>query len=135
MVTASHNPPARPGLRARRPRRSSRSHPVDRTGFDNDIPRMRWVADAPEAEERQTITVEVGGKRLQVSLPGGLSLGRRRGRCGSGEEKAPRRSGAARAAPGPPVTRSPPHAGHDRQDRRRGGQTVAEGDLVVVLGQ
>ncbi|HRV56732.1 hypothetical protein [Phycicoccus sp.] len=31
MVTASHNPPARPGLRARRPRREVHGpHPVDR---------------------------------------------------------------------------------------------------------
>jgi hypothetical protein len=35
-----------------------------------------------------------------------------------------------------PRLRRLPHrtdAGHDRQDRGRGGQTVAEGDLVVVL--
>jgi acetyl-CoA/propionyl-CoA carboxylase biotin carboxyl carrier protein len=42
-------------------------------------------ADAAEAEERQNIVVEVGGKRVEVSLPGGLSLGG--GGGGRGEEE------------------------------------------------
>ncbi len=46
------------------------------TEFDNTIAAYSGsTPDAPEAEERHRITVEVGGKRLEVVLPGGLSLG------------------------------------------------------------
>ncbi|CCH78717.1 Putative carboxylase (CARBOXYLASE:PYRUVATE/ACETYL-COA/PROPIONYL-COA CARBOXYLASE) [Nostocoides japonicum T1-X7] len=57
------------------------------TEFDNTIePYAGPVADAPEAQERQRVTVEVGGKRLEVVLPGGLALG-----GGSSAAPAPRR--------------------------------------------
>ena len=47
------------------------------TEFDNQIaPYGGEVGEAAEDDgERQKITVEVGGKRLEVVLPGGLSLG------------------------------------------------------------
>ena len=46
------------------------------TEFDNTIAAYSGsTPDAPDAEERHRITVEVGGKRLEVVLPGGLSLG------------------------------------------------------------
>ncbi|MEI2651105.1 MAG: hypothetical protein V9G12_02825 [Microthrixaceae bacterium] len=70
------------------------------TEFDNDIPAYAGgSADAPEAEERQTITVEVGGRRLAGLPARGPVLGRRRrGRCGSGEEEGspPQRCGQGR---------------------------------------
>src|SRR6187401_495628 len=67
------------------------------TEFDNTIPAYAGgSADAAEADERQTVVVEVGGKRLEVSLPGGLSLGGGSG-AGAARKKAPRRSGAAKA--------------------------------------
>ena len=76
------------------------------TEFDNTIePYAGGSADAAEAEERQTVVVEVGGKRLEVSLPGGLSLGGGGG-GGRGEEEGAQalRRRQVRAAP-PPATR------------------------------
>ncbi|WP_395653205.1 acetyl/propionyl/methylcrotonyl-CoA carboxylase subunit alpha [Phycicoccus elongatus] len=106
------------------------------TEFDNDIPAYAGgSADAPEAEERQTITVEVGGKRLQVSLPGGLSLGGG-GAAGAGaaKKKAPRRSGAAKGGAGASGdSLTAPMQGTIVKIAVEEGQTVAEGDLVVVL--
>ena len=106
------------------------------TEFDNDIPAYAGgSADAPEAEERQTITVEVGGKRLQVSLPGGLSLGGG-GAAGAGaaKKKAPRRSGAAKGGAGASGdSLTAPMQGTIVKIAVEEGQTVAEGELVVVL--
>ena len=106
------------------------------TEFDNDIPAYAGgSADAAEAEERQTVVVEVGGKRLEVSLPGGLSLGGGGGSAGGGaKKKAPRRSGAAKAgsaASGDSLTA--PMQGTIVKIAVEEGATVAEGDLVVVL--
>ena len=104
------------------------------TEFDNDIPAYAGgSADAPEAEERQTITVEVGGKRLQVSLPGGLSLGGG-GAAGAAKKKAPRRSGAAKGGAGASGdSLTAPMQGTIVKIAVEEGQTVAEGELVVVL--
>ena len=100
------------------------------TEFDNDIPAYGGgSADAPEAEERQTITVEVGGKRLQVSLPAGLSLGGG-GAAGAGaaKKKAPRRSGAAKGGAGASGdSLTAPMQGTIVKIAVEEGQTVAEG--------
>jgi len=104
------------------------------TEFDNTIPAYAGgSADAAEADERQTVVVEVGGKRLEVSLPGGLSLGGGSG-AGAARKKAPRRSGAAKAgaaASGDSLTA--PMQGTIVKIAVEEGATVAEGDLVVVL--
>jgi len=104
------------------------------TEFDNQIPPFTGAADGDdEAEPRETIVVEVGGKRLEVSLPGGLSLGGGSG-GGGAKKKAPRRSGAAKAgsaASGDSLTA--PMQGTIVKIAVEEGATVAEGDLVVVL--
>ena len=79
------------------------------------------------------MVVEVGGKRLEVSLPGGL-VARRRLRRRRATKKAPRRSGAAKAgaaASGDSLTA--PMQGTIVKIAVEEGATVAEGDLVVVL--
>ena len=49
------------------------------TEFDNDIPPFTGGAEAAdEAGPRETVVVEVGGKRLEVVLPAGLGRRRRR---------------------------------------------------------
>ncbi|HPB72542.1 MAG TPA: biotin carboxylase N-terminal domain-containing protein [Phycicoccus sp.] len=105
------------------------------TEFVNDIaPYAAGSADAPEAEERQRIVVEVGGRRLEVSLPGGLSLGGGGGVGGGAKKKAPRRSGGAKsgaAASGDSLTA--PMQGTIVKIAVEEGQEVAAGDLVVVL--
>ena len=104
------------------------------TEFDNQIePYAGPTADADtEPQERQNLVVEVGGKRVEVSLPGGLSLG---GGGGAGaRKKAPKRSrsgGGAAAASGDAVTA--PMQGTIVKIAVEEGQQVAEGDLVVVL--
>jgi acetyl-CoA/propionyl-CoA/long-chain acyl-CoA carboxylase, biotin carboxylase, biotin carboxyl carrier protein len=103
------------------------------TEFDNTIePYAGPVGGAPEEDgERQTVVVEVGGKRLEVVLPGGLALG---GGGTAAKKKAPRRSGGARAgtaASGDALTA--PMQGTIVKIAVEEGQEVAEGDLVVVL--
>ncbi|PKW27278.1 acetyl/propionyl/methylcrotonyl-CoA carboxylase subunit alpha [Phycicoccus duodecadis] len=108
------------------------------TEFDNDIaPYAGPSADAPEAEERRSVVVEVGGKRLEVSLPGGLSLGvggGSGGAVGASRKKAPRRTGRSAggaAASGDSLTA--PMQGTIVKVSVEEGATVAAGDQVVVL--
>ncbi|HIZ99005.1 MAG TPA: ATP-grasp domain-containing protein, partial [Candidatus Janibacter merdipullorum] len=103
------------------------------TEFDNQIaPYGGEIGEAAEDEgERQKITVEVGGKRLEVVLPGGLSLG---GGGGAAKKKAPKRSGrsgGAAAASGDSL--AAPMQGTIVKVAVEEGQEVAEGDTVVVL--
>ena len=103
------------------------------TDMVNDIEAYSGpTADAGEAEERQSVVVEVGGKRLEVSLPGGLSLGG--GGNGGAKKKAPKRAGGGKsgaAASGDSLTA--PMQGTIVKIAVEEGQAVAEGDLVVVL--
>src|SRR5206468_856745 len=83
---------------------------------------------ATEPEERERVTVEVGGRRLEVVLPGGLGARKSSGR------KAPahhRGSGAASAVTGDTLTA--PMQGTIVKVAVEEGQHVEAGDLVVVL--
>jgi len=102
------------------------------TEFVNEIPPYAGVvADAPEAAgERQSVVVEVGGKRLEVVLPGGLSFGG----GGAAKKKAPKRSGGGKsrtAASGDSLTA--PMQGTIVKIAVEEGQSVEIGELVVVL--
>jgi acetyl-CoA/propionyl-CoA carboxylase, biotin carboxylase, biotin carboxyl carrier protein len=102
------------------------------TEFDNTIPAYDGpIASAPEADgERQSVVVEVGGKRLEVVLPGGLSLGG----GGATRKKAPKRSGGARSgAAVSGSTLTAPMQGTIVKIAVEEGQVVQAGDLVVVL--
>ena len=102
------------------------------TDFDNRIePYAGDVAEGDEPAERQTVTVEVGGRRLEVVLPaglGGLAAG-----GASGGAKKPRRSSkkAGAAASGDAVTS--PMQGTIVKVVVEEGQQVVEGDVVVVM--
>src|SRR5690606_18349351 len=62
------------------------------TEFDHRIPPYDGpVAEAPEPAPRERITVEVGGKRLEVVLPAGLGNSGRR--SGPADRRPPRRGG------------------------------------------
>ena len=103
------------------------------TEWENTIePYAGPVAELPEEDsERQTVVVEVGGKRLEVVLPGGLSLG---GGGAAAKKKAPKRSSGSKggsAASGDSLTA--PMQGTIVKIAVEDGQEVAEGDLVVVL--
>ena len=106
------------------------------TEFDNTIEAYAGgSADAPEADERQKVVVEVGGKRIEVTLPGGLSLGGGTGGGGGAAKKrAPKRGGSGKAgaaASGDSLTA--PMQGTIVKVAVEEGQTVAAGELVVVL--
>ncbi|WP_370093155.1 biotin carboxylase N-terminal domain-containing protein [Streptacidiphilus sp. MAP12-20] len=106
------------------------------TEFVNTIP--PFVApgvDGEEAEGRETVVVEVGGKRIEVSLPAGLGASAGApARTASGGGKAKRRAVSGKggsAASGD--TLASPMQGTIVKVAVEEGQTVAEGDLVVVL--
>ncbi|QZY29967.1 acetyl/propionyl/methylcrotonyl-CoA carboxylase subunit alpha [Nocardioides coralli] len=102
------------------------------TDFDNQIPPYAGdAAEGPEAEDRQRVTVEVGGRRIDVVIPGGLG-GLAAG--GGGGAKKPKRAAgkkAGAAASGDSVTS--PMQGTIVKVVVEEGQDVAEGDTVVVL--
>ncbi len=107
------------------------------TEFVNNLP--AWTPDGGagtdvDAEERQRVVVEVGGKRLEVVLPASLgSVGT--GSAGSGpkagKSKKRPRSGGTAAATGNALTS--PMQGTIVKVAVADGDVVAEGDLVVVL--
>ena len=102
------------------------------TEFDNQIPAYSGAATVAEPEERQTLTVEVGGKRLEVVLPAGIALGHGGG-ASAGPKKAPKRSAkkGGSAASGDSV--AAPMQGTIVKVAVEEGQVVEAGDLVVVL--
>jgi acetyl-CoA/propionyl-CoA carboxylase biotin carboxyl carrier protein len=104
------------------------------TEFENVIPPHPVPAapDAGEPEERQSLTVEVGGKRLEVVLPAGIALGPGGG-SGPGPKKAPKRSAkkGGSAASGDSV--AAPMQGTIVKVAVEEGQVVAAGELVIVL--
>ncbi len=102
------------------------------TDFDNQIrPYSGESGEAPEAAERQRVTVEVGGKRVEVVLPAGLGA---LGSAPSAAQKKPRRAAgkkAGAAASGDAVTS--PMQGTVVKVAVAEGDQVAEGDVIVVI--
>jgi len=101
------------------------------TDFDNQItPYGGAVGEAEEAGERQKVTVEVGGRRLEVVLPAGLGgIGSAPAAAKKPKRAAGKKAGAA--ASGDSVTS--PMQGTIVKVAVEEGATVAEGDVVVVL--
>ena len=102
------------------------------TEWDNQIqPYAGPLGEVPEETgERQSVVVEVGGKRLEVVLPGGLALGGGT----AAKKKAPRRSGGSKsgaAVSGDSLTA--PMQGTIVKIAVEEGQQVEAGELVVVL--
>ncbi|MDV6300976.1 acetyl/propionyl/methylcrotonyl-CoA carboxylase subunit alpha [Rhodococcus cerastii] len=108
------------------------------TEWDNQVPPFTagQPIDDEEVLPRQSVVVEVGGRRVEVSLPGELSLG---GGSGGGPAGAVRRKPKARtrggagagAASGDAVTA--PMQGTVVKVAVDEGQTVDAGDLIAVL--
>jgi len=101
------------------------------TEFDNQItPYDGDSADADDAGERQRVTVEVGGRRLEVVIPAGLGgLGAAAGPARKPKRSAGKKAGAA--ASGDAVTS--PMQGTIVKIAVADGDSVAEGDVIVVL--
>ncbi|GAA1222327.1 acetyl/propionyl/methylcrotonyl-CoA carboxylase subunit alpha [Pseudonocardia alaniniphila] len=102
------------------------------TEWDNTVAPFEGGEDAEEdSGPRQTVVVEVGGRRLEVSLPGDLAIG---GGGGATSKAAPRKRGGGRGgakASGDAVTA--PMQGTIIKVAVSDGDSVSAGDLVVVL--
>ena len=95
--------------------------------FDNKIPAYTGGAsNDDEAGARETVVVEVNGKRVEVSLPAGFQGAK----GASGPKKRTAKKSAA-AASGDSVTA--PMQGTIVKVEVTEGQQVASGDLIVVL--
>ncbi|TJZ53099.1 ATP-grasp domain-containing protein [Streptomyces piniterrae] len=103
------------------------------TEFVNEIkPFAAPGAEEAEADSRETVVVEVGGKRLEVSLPSSLGMPLARAAVAGGakpKRKAAKKSGSA--ASGDAL--ASPMQGTIVKVAVEEGQQVAEGELVVVL--
>jgi acetyl-CoA/propionyl-CoA carboxylase biotin carboxyl carrier protein len=106
------------------------------TEFDNQIPAYLGSNDAPtEAADRQRLVVEVGGKRVEVSLPGGLAFGAATGHSATGgAASAPKKRSAKKATAATSTDAlTAPMQGTIVKVEVGEGQQVQAGDLIVVL--
>jgi acetyl-CoA/propionyl-CoA carboxylase, biotin carboxylase, biotin carboxyl carrier protein len=99
--------------------------------FAAPMPHQDPGETAPTAD-RETITVEVGGKRLEVVLPADLTLAQTR----EGREDRPRRTRGGRGGPSPGGsgdTLISPMQGTIIKIAVAEGERVSAGDVIVVL--
>ncbi|GAA3434427.1 acetyl/propionyl/methylcrotonyl-CoA carboxylase subunit alpha [Kutzneria kofuensis] len=101
------------------------------TEFDNTIEPFTDPAVAEEEEgERQTVVVEVGGRRLEVSLPGNLAVGA--AAPAAAKAKPRKRAGKSAAAVSGDAVAAPMQ-GTIVKVAVADGQQVEAGELLVVL--
>ena len=103
------------------------------TDFDNTIPAFAGgAADGDDdADGRETVVVEVGGKRIEVSLPANLAASSGNKPAAAKSKRRAASSKAGSAASGD--TLASPMQGTIVKVAVEEGQTVAAGELVVVL--
>ncbi|MGH8828636.1 MAG: biotin/lipoyl-containing protein, partial [Jiangellaceae bacterium] len=103
------------------------------TEFDNTIAPFGGAEPAAdESGERERVTVEVGGKRLEVVLPAGFGAATpNRGRAARKPVRRSGTGGAGAAGGGDALTS--PMQGTIIKVAVEEGQPVAEGDVIVVL--
>ncbi|WP_031083591.1 acetyl/propionyl/methylcrotonyl-CoA carboxylase subunit alpha [Streptomyces sp. NRRL WC-3549] len=104
------------------------------TEFANEIKPFTVPAEAEADEDsgRETVVVEVGGKRLEVSLPSSLGMSLARTGLAAGakpKRRAAKKAGSAASGD----TLASPMQGTIVKIAVEEGQEVKEGDLVVVL--
>jgi acetyl-CoA/propionyl-CoA carboxylase biotin carboxyl carrier protein len=101
------------------------------TDFDNEIePYVGEGAEDEEEQPRETVTVEVAGKRLEVVLPGGLGAGPAEGTAKTAKKRGKKKQGGA-AVSGDTLTS--PMQGTVVKVTAEEGATVSEGDPVIVI--
>ncbi|TCI95917.1 biotin carboxylase N-terminal domain-containing protein [Aeromicrobium sp. IC_218] len=101
------------------------------TDYDNQIePYSDGAAEGEDAGERERVTVEVAGKRVEVVLPAGLGAS---AAPAAGAKKAKRKAGGGAGAAASGDSLTSPMQGTVVKIAVEEGQTVAEGDLVVVI--
>ena len=101
------------------------------TEFDNQIPAYTATAAADEtSQERQSVVVEVQGKRIEVTLPAGLGAA---APAATSKKAASRKRGGGHAQTVSGDTVAAPMQGTIVKVEVAEGQSVNEGDLIVVL--
>jgi acetyl-CoA/propionyl-CoA carboxylase biotin carboxyl carrier protein len=103
------------------------------TEWDNTVTPFDGAAEAEEAAPRQSVVVEVGGRRLEVTLPGDLAIGGGGGGAAPAAKGAPRKRGGGKAAAVSGDAVTAPMQGTIIKVAVSDGDAVAAGDLVVVL--
>ncbi|MDR8408580.1 biotin carboxylase N-terminal domain-containing protein [Nonomuraea sp. 3-1Str] len=101
------------------------------TEFDNTIAPYDGEQAAAEPAARESVTVEVGGKRLEVVLPAGLGATTTASSPAAG--RRPKRGGGAQKTAAGGDALVSPMQGTIVKVVASDGDTVAEGDTVVVL--
>jgi acetyl-CoA/propionyl-CoA carboxylase biotin carboxyl carrier protein len=108
------------------------------TEFAHRLPTLTSATESdPESQDEEPalterVVVEVGGKRLEVVIPAGLSLGRGRGN-GAGARRPVRRAPTKSASQASGTMLCSPMQGTIVKVAVADGAQVVEGDLVVVL--
>jgi acetyl-CoA/propionyl-CoA carboxylase biotin carboxyl carrier protein len=101
------------------------------TEYDNQLTPWAGAAGEPaEPAEREAITVEVGGRRLEVVLPAGFATA---GPASAGPAKKARKIGGGKAAAATGDSLTSPMQGTIVKVAVADGATVVAGDLIVVL--
>ncbi|WP_327640330.1 ATP-grasp domain-containing protein [Kribbella sp. NBC_00482] len=104
------------------------------TEYDNQLtPYDGPTAEAAPDTEREKVTVEVGGKRLEVVLPAGLGAIGAAPAAGGSKKKPSRRAGGTKSSAASGDSLTSPMQGTIVKIAVEEGATVAEGDLIVVL--
>jgi acetyl-CoA/propionyl-CoA carboxylase biotin carboxyl carrier protein len=99
------------------------------TDYDNQLEPYAGTSETDEPADRERVTVEVGGKRVEVVLPGGLGAS---AVAAGGTKKAKHsRKASGAAASGDSLTA--PMQGTVVKVSVKEGQTVAAGDQVLVV--
>ncbi|HZJ04587.1 MAG TPA: biotin carboxylase N-terminal domain-containing protein [Nocardioidaceae bacterium] len=101
------------------------------TEFDNQIePYAGAAAEDEEPGERQSVTVEVGGRRIEVVLPAGFAAGAP-AQAGTKKPKRAKDKKSGAAVSGDALTS--PMQGTIVKVTAEEGQSVEEGDVIVVI--
>ncbi|HEV8025537.1 MAG TPA: biotin/lipoyl-containing protein, partial [Candidatus Nanopelagicales bacterium] len=101
------------------------------TEFDNQIPAYdATVAAEDSASERESVVVEVQGKRIEVSLPAGFGSA---APAAAAKKPAGRKRGSSSGSAVSGDTVTAPMQGTIVKVEVTEGQSVNEGDLIVVL--
>ncbi|MCA0146203.1 biotin carboxylase N-terminal domain-containing protein [Blastococcus sp. LR1] len=104
------------------------------TEWDNQVPPYDAApAEADEEAPRQTVVVEVGGRRLEVSLPAGLAAGGGGGAAPGAAAKPRKRGSGSGGSAASGDSLASPMQGTIVKVAVEDGATVAAGDLIVVL--
>jgi len=103
------------------------------TEFDNTITPFTGAAEPAEEDRRQTVVVEVGGRRLEVTLPATLAVGASAVGETAAVRAAPRKRSGGKSVGTSGDSVTAPMQGTIVKIAVEDGQQVAAGDLVVVL--